>query len=81
VRAQTVYRLAGLGALGAIGLFALFLGWLGFVARPTATGGMNPTQSAVTWIAYAGVFAALAGAHFVLGRQLLWAARDRSFLP
>jgi hypothetical protein len=81
VRPQTFYRLAGLGALGAIGLFALLLGFLGFVARPTATGGMNGTLSAVTWIAYAGLFVALAGAHAVLGRQLLWAARDRSFLP
>jgi hypothetical protein len=71
----------GLGALGAIALFALLLGALGFVARPTATGGMNRTMSAVTWIAYAGLLVALAGVHLVLGRQLLWAARDERFLP
>ena len=81
MRSQSVYRLLGLGALGATVLFALFFGALGFVARPTATGGMNSIMSALTWIAYGGIFVALAGAHAVLGRQLLWAARDERFLP
>jgi hypothetical protein len=64
-------RFAGLGAFGAsAGLLALFL-LIAYVARPTTTGGMNAATAAVTWIALAGVFAALILVHVMLGHRLL----------
>jgi hypothetical protein len=66
-----IARFAGLGAFGACaGLVALYL-LLAWVARPTRTGGIEPTLSWVTWIALAGVFAALIIVHVAIGRQLL----------
>lgn len=70
-----IARLAGLGAFGACaGLLALYL-LLAWVSRPTSTGGIDSTLSWVTWIALAGVFAALIIVHVVIGRQLLRVAQ------
>ncbi|HJQ19955.1 MAG TPA: hypothetical protein VJ867_06355 [Gemmatimonadaceae bacterium] len=70
-----IARFAGLGAFGACaGLFALYL-LIAWVSRPTRTGGIEPTLSWVTWIALAGVFAALIIVHVAIGRQLLLLSR------
>lgn len=70
-----VARLAGLGAYAAcVGLGLLYL-LLVYVTRPTPRGGIDPINAVVTWIALGGVFVALIGAHFVIGRRLLEVAR------
>lgn len=70
-----IAKLAGLGAFGACAaLLALYL-FIAYIARPTVTGGMERTLSWVTWIALAGLFAALIIVHVVIGRQLLQLAR------
>lgn len=68
-------RLAGLGAFGAsAGLLALYL-LLVFISRPHAQGGIDSVNAAVAWISLGGLFAALIGAHVVIGRRLLLVAR------
>src|SRR6185295_705374 len=66
-----IARLAGLGAYGAcagmIALFALVV----FGTRHTATGGIMPTLSFVTWISIAVVIAALIAAHIAIAKQLM----------
>ena len=66
-----IARLVGFGAfaasLGLLLLWALLL----YVSRPTAHGGIDRTQAIVAWIALSGMFAALIGAHVVIGRRLL----------
>ena len=68
-------RLAALGALGAtlglLGLFALFA----FFTRPTRTGGMNWSTTAVTWLSVGIVIAILVAVHLVLARELQRASR------
>jgi hypothetical protein len=46
-----------------------------YLTRPTARGGIDPTNAIVTWISLGGVFVALIGAHMVIGRRLLRLAR------
>jgi hypothetical protein len=70
-----IARLAGLGAFAACAGFALLYALLLYVTRPTARGGIDPTNAIVTWIALGGVFAALIGAHVVIGRRLLDVAK------
>ena len=71
-----IARLAGLGAYGAcagmIAIFALLI----FGTRHTATGGLLPTLSFVTWISMAVVFASLIAAHIAIGKQLMHLARN-----
>ncbi len=70
-----VARLAGLGAFAACaGLAVLYL-LLIYLTRPTARGGIDSINAVVTWIALGGVFAALIGAHVLIGRRLLELAR------
>jgi hypothetical protein len=67
-----IARLAGLGAFGACaGLVALFA-LSAFGTRHTATGGISPVLSVVTWISLAIVFAALIAVHMVIGKQLVY---------
>ena len=66
-----IARLAGLGAFAACAGFALLFLLLVYATRPTARGGIDPINAAVTWIALGGVFAALIGAHILIGRRLL----------
>ena len=72
-----IARLAGFGAFGACGgmlaLFALLI----LATRPAPQDGITPVLSYVAWIALAIVFAALIGAHIVIGRQLLDIGRGR----
>jgi hypothetical protein len=76
-----VARLAGLGAFAAsVGLALLFLLLL-YLTRPTARGGIDSVNAAVTWIALGGVFLALIGAHVLIGRRLLDVAKGDSRLP
>jgi hypothetical protein len=70
-----IARLAGLGAFAASVGLALLLVLLLYVSRPTSRGGIDSTQAAVTWISLIGLFAALIGAHIVIGRRLLRGAR------
>jgi hypothetical protein len=64
-------RLAGLGAFAASGGLLLLLLLLLYVTRSTPGGGIDSTQAVVSWISFIGMFAALIGAHVVIGRRLL----------
>jgi hypothetical protein len=71
-----IARMLGLGAYGACaGIAGLYL-LVAYISRPTATGGIDPTQSHVVWIALGGLTVGLLVAHHVFGRQLLILARD-----
>jgi hypothetical protein len=70
-----IARLAGLGALAAsVGFFALFA-FVAYLSRHTATGGMLPAMSAVSWISIGLVVLALIAVHVAIGRQLLYIGR------
>lgn len=76
-----IARLAGLGAFAACaGLLLLYL-LLVYLTRPTSRGGIDIINAVVTWIALGGVFAALIGAHVLIGRRLLQLARGAPQLP
>jgi hypothetical protein len=70
-----IARFAGLGAFAASAGLALLYALLLYLTRPTPRGGIDPTNAVVTWIALGGVFAALIGAHVVIGRRLLDVAK------
>ncbi len=76
-----IARLAGLGAYGACAGLAVLYALLIYVTRPTPRGGIDPTNAIVTWIALGGVFAALIGAHALIGRRLLDVARGARHTP
>ena len=76
-----IARLAGLGAFAASAGLALLYALLIYLTRPTPRGGIDPTNAMVTWIALGGVFAALIGAHVVVGRRLLDIARGARQTP
>jgi hypothetical protein len=76
-----IARLAGLGAFGASAGLALLYALLIYLTRPTPRGGIDLTNAMVTWIALGGVFAALIGAHVVVGRRLLEIARGARQTP
>jgi hypothetical protein len=76
-----IARLAGLGAFAACAGFALLYLLLVYLTRPTARGGIDSINAVVTWIALGGVFAALIGAHVLVGRRLLELARGAPRLP
>ncbi|HSA55886.1 MAG TPA: hypothetical protein VLE53_09285 [Gemmatimonadaceae bacterium] len=69
-------RLAAMGAFGvsagALGLYLL----IGFFSRPTASGGIDATHAALTWISLAVPIAAVIAAHLVYGWILLRYARE-----
>jgi hypothetical protein len=76
-----IARLAAFGAYAAGGGLALLYVLLIYVTRPTPRGGIDPTNAVVTWIALGGVFAALIGAHLLIGRRLLAVARGTRQTP
>jgi hypothetical protein len=76
-----VSRLAGLGAFAAGFALALLYLLLIYLTRPTARGGIDLTNAIVTWIALGGVFAALIGAHVLIGRRLLAVSRGAQQTP
>ncbi|MDQ3997917.1 MAG: hypothetical protein M3303_12975 [Gemmatimonadota bacterium] len=76
-----IARLAGLGAFAACAGFALLYLLLVYLTRPTARGGIDSINAVVTWIALGGVFAALIGAHVLIGRRLLELARGAPRAP
>ncbi len=76
-----IARLAGLGAFAASAGFALLYLLLVYFTRPTARGGIDTINAVVTWIALGGVFAALIGAHVLIGRRLLEAAQGAARAP
>lgn len=67
-----IARLAGLGAYGACALFILIFAYVAYISRHTATGGMMPVLSAVTWISLALVVVALIAVHIAIAKQLLY---------
>lgn len=68
---EKLARLAGFGAFGAsAGLLAAFVG-LVYFTWPTTSGGIDMTNSVVTWISLSGLVAALVIVHVAIGRQLL----------
>lgn len=73
-----IARLVGMGAYGACALFIALYVYVAYLARHTATGGMMPALSAVTWISLALVLASLIAVHVVLGKQLLRLAEGRA---
>lgn len=74
-------QLAGLGAfavcLGILGVYGL----LAYISTPSATGGIDWTHAAIAYIGVGMVILALIAVHVVLGRQLLAAAKGRTFKP
>lgn len=76
-----IARLAGLGAFAACGGLALLFLLLVYVTRPNPRGGIDTTNAIVTWISLAGVFAALIGAHVLIGRRLLAMSKGTAQLP
>lgn len=70
-----IARLAGLGALAACGAFAALFLYVAYISRQTATGGMMPALSAVSWISLGLVVLALIAVHIAIGRQLLHIGR------
>jgi hypothetical protein len=72
-----IARLAGRGAHGAGALFVALYAYVAYISRHTATGGMMPALSAVTWISLALVVLALIAVHVVIGKQLLQLAEGR----
>ena len=69
-----IARLAGLGAYGACALFIAIFAYVAFISRHTATGGMMPVLSVVTWISVGLVVIALIAVHIAIARQLLYIA-------
>jgi hypothetical protein len=69
-------RLAALGALavsvGVLGLYVL----IAWGSRPSATGGIDPTQAVVTWISLAVPFGLIIAAHVVYARVLFRYAKE-----
>jgi hypothetical protein len=76
-----IAKLAGLGAFAACAGLSLLYALLIYVTRPTARGGIDQANALVTWIALGGVFAALIGAHALIGRRLLEVARGTRRAP
>jgi hypothetical protein len=71
-------RLAGLGAFGACAGFVALYALIVFLTRHTATGGITPTLSAVTWISLGLVVLGLIAVHVAIGHQLLSVGRGES---
>jgi hypothetical protein len=76
-----IARLAGLGAFAACAGLALLFLLLLYITRPTQRGGLDVTNAIVTWISLGGVFAALIGAHVLIGRRLLAMSKGTAQLP
>jgi hypothetical protein len=76
-----IARLAGLGAFAACAGLALLFLFLLYVTRPNPRGGIDTTNAIVTWISLGGVFAALIGAHVLIGRRLLEMSKGTPQLP
>jgi len=72
-----IAKLAGLGAFAACGGFVALFALIVYISRHTATGGMMPVLSWVTWISLALVVLALIAVHVYLGKQLLEVAKGR----
>jgi hypothetical protein len=72
-----IARLAGLGAFGACAAFIALYAFVAYISRHTATGGMMPALSVVTWISLALVVLALIAVHVALGKQLIQLAEGR----
>ena len=71
-------RLAGLGAFGACAGFVALFFLVAYVSRHTATGGMEQTLAAVTWISVGLVVVALIAVHVAIGKELLSLSRGES---
>jgi hypothetical protein len=67
-----IARLAGLGAFGACAGFIAIYAYVAYISRHTATGGMMPALSAVTWISIGLVVLALIAVHVGIGKQLMY---------
>jgi TRAP-type C4-dicarboxylate transport system permease small subunit len=70
-----IARLTGLGALAACGAFAALFLYVAYISRHTATGGMMPALSVVSWISVGIVVVALIAVHIAIGKQLLYIGR------
>lgn len=76
-----IARLVGLGAFAACGGLALLFLLLLYITRPNPRGGIDTTNALVTWISLGGVFAALIGAHVLIGKRLLAMSKGTAQLP
>jgi hypothetical protein len=70
-----IARLAGLGAFGACAGFIVLFAYVAYLSRHTATGGMMPALSAVTWMSVGLVVLALIAVHIAIGKQLMYLGR------
>lgn len=64
-------RVAAFGAYGACAAIVALFAAVAFISRHTATGGMMPVLSVVTWISLGVVVLALVAVHVILARQLV----------
>jgi hypothetical protein len=74
-KVEVILKLLGMGAFGAIGGLSLGYGLFVALTAPSRTGGIDTTNSAVTWIAVGGVLIFLAAVHIMLGKQILRLSR------
>jgi uncharacterized YccA/Bax inhibitor family protein len=74
-----VARLLGAQMFGIILVLLLVLAFVLYHTRPNhpleTTGGIDATNVTIAWIAFIVVVAALAGIHFLFGRQLMSEAK------
>ena len=69
-------KLAALGALGVCaGVFGLYV-FLAFFTRPIPLGGIDQTQTVVTWISLAIPFVLIIAAHLVYAKVLMDYAKE-----
>jgi TRAP-type C4-dicarboxylate transport system permease small subunit len=73
-----VAKLVGLGAFGACVAFVALFAYVAYISRHTATGGMMPVLSVVTWISVGLVVVALIAVHIIIGKQLLLVSKGGS---
>jgi hypothetical protein len=74
-----VARLFALQMVAVVGALALVLAFVVYNTRPNhplqTTGGIDPINVAITWIAFFGILFALAMVHIIFARQLFSEAR------
>lgn len=66
-----IASIIGFGAFGAILIFAAIYALVVYASVPRSTGGIDPIEATVAWIAVGLVVLGLIGVHVVVGRGLV----------